>query len=79
MPLRDTILEMNFEGKPLMNKNHAYATIEAVRAEIGVMGRNDSEFSTLDAIKRQLEDGQITPDDAIAQAKAIPENKQDYN
>jgi len=43
------------------------------------MGANDSEPESIQLIKQNLESGVITPNEAVAQAEALREGKQDYH
>jgi len=67
------------DGKHERTQGDARQYIEAVRMQIAQMGANDSEFSDLDKIIRQLEDGEITPLQAMQQADGLRDSKQSYH
>ncbi len=72
---------MNFEqptGETL-NINEARIQIEALRAEIMQMGANDSENSSIDGIISRLDNREITPEEAVAEARGIRDSKQAYH
>lgn len=49
--------------------------IGLARQMCGQMGNNDSEFDVLDDILERYKQGSLTAEQAIAEARAIPENK----
>lgn len=68
------------------NNNEAEISIEVAEAEIvmimqevAVMGANDSEMGTLKELQGKLRKQEISPKDAVTQAIAIRESKQDYH
>jgi len=70
---------MSFEGAPQMSISDAMNTISAIEGMIVTMGANDSEPESIQLIKQNLESGVITPNEAVAQAEALREGKQDYH
>ncbi len=62
-----------------MSINEAAAQIMAIRNQTEVMGANDYEGSAFTLLQRRLEDGEVTPEEAIVEAKGILESKQDYH
>ncbi|MFT7507797.1 MAG: hypothetical protein ACI92I_000966 [Acidimicrobiales bacterium] len=68
----------NGEQQPL-TKGSARVQIEAIRAQINTMGANDSEFSSIDTIIIKLEDGEITPEEAVTLTQGVMDSKQDYH
>lgn len=67
----------NTEAKDLKNK--VLLMISGLKSEVGPWGRNDAEFSVLDKIIKDLENGIITPEEAEKRAMRLIETKQDYN
>lgn len=65
--------------QPEFSYTQARQAIEQIRAEISVLGANDSEFSDLNNIIDQLDQQNITPQEAIQQAQAVRDSKQDYH
>lgn len=64
------------------NMNEAMAAIAAIEAQVHSMGANDSETSIsgdLAQIRRRLLSGEITNEEAIAQAEGIRDSKQAYH
>lgn len=59
--------------------NEAMAALAAIEAQIHSMGANDSEAGDLTQIRRQLVDGEITAEAAIARAEGIRDSKQAYH
>lgn len=53
--------------------------VQGILAEVAVMGANDSEFESFNIILRELQAGNITPTEAIAQAEGIKAAKMDYH
>ena len=62
-----------------MSISDAMNTISAIEGMIVTMGANDSEPESIQLIKQNLESGVITPNEAVAQAEALREGKQDYH
>ncbi len=53
--------------------------IEIIRQQIAVMGANDYEFDELDNIKKLWQKKEISGKEAVARARAVLNNKQDYH
>ena len=72
---------MSFEsmGQKKMPTSEAVAAIMALRAQTEVMGANDYEGSAFTRLQKRLEDGEITPQEALREAQGILESKQDYH
>jgi len=66
------------EASPL-TKDEAYTAIAELRQRIALMGANDSEFWSLDQITDKMENGELTPDEAVTEANLILNGKQDYH
>lgn len=60
-------------------KAKAFGHIEMVRQQCAVMGFNDTEWGQLDEIKRQLEEDEISPEEAQMKADGVFNSKQDYH
>lgn len=73
---------MNFESmgnaRPA-SPHEAMAKIMAIQGQAEVMGANDYEPSAFKRIQTRLEDGEITPEEAVREAEGILGNKQDYH
>jgi len=54
------------------------AVIAEIRQEVGLLGRNDNEFSRLAEIEAQLRERQIQSDEAIRQAREVLSGKQEH-
>lgn len=70
------------ENEPTNNQpsfSEAMMRIQGIMAEVSVMGANDSEFESFNIILRELQAGNITPTEAIAQAEGIKGSKMDYH
>lgn len=68
------------------NNNEAEISIEVAEAEIvmimqevAVMGANESEMGDLRNIRTRLKSQEISPKDAVTEAIAIRDSKQDYH
>lgn len=59
--------------------NEAMAALAAIEAQIHAMGANDSESGDLAQIRRQLQDKEITAEEAVARAEGIRDSKQAYH
>jgi len=72
---------MQFEsaGQNKMPPSEALAQILALRSQTEVMGANDYEGSAFERLQKRLEEGEITPEDALKEAHGILESKQDYH
>jgi hypothetical protein len=53
--------------------------IEAVRAQVMQMGANDSENSDLEQVISEMEDGVISPQEAMQRADGIRDSKHSYH
>lgn len=62
-----------------MPVSEAIAKIMAIRGQAEVMGANDYEGSAFERLQLRLEEGSITPEEAVVEATSILENKQDYH
>lgn len=71
------------EGIPTEEKkltlDEALATVHAIEQEERTRGRIDEEGGAFAYIRERLEAEQITPEQAVEQAKKIQETRQDYN
>jgi len=65
--------------QPTRSPDQARPVILELRQRMAVMGANDSEFWTVDEILKKLDSGEIEPDQAVRDAHAILEGKQDYH
>jgi len=72
---------MSIESESIfqLSLNDAFIQIEAIRSQINAMGANDSEFESLNVIKRKLEDRELSPVEAIKQAQSVMDSKQTYH
>lgn len=73
---------MGFEsknGEALPSYGEAMAYVQAKMAETMQMGANDSEMNSFHIIIEKLQDRELTPVDAMRQADAIKNSKQDYH
>ncbi|MFA6301252.1 MAG: hypothetical protein WC609_02790 [Candidatus Paceibacterota bacterium] len=66
------------EGKQNQPVN-AENIIYGIRDEVLRMGANDSEASRFDRVLGRLRSGASTPEDAVREARAILDGKQDYH
>lgn len=57
----------------------AHSEILAIKEQVFLMGANDSEGSKFDEILLQLDNKEITEDQAIGEANKILFSKQDYH
>jgi hypothetical protein len=69
--------ESGTEKKP--TQGYARQHIEAVRGQVMQMGGNDTENEVLNGIILKMEDGDITPLEAIDQANGTMDSKQAYH
>lgn len=74
-------MAMSIESESIfqLSLNDAFIQIEAIRSQINAMGANDSEFESLNVIKRKLEDRELSPVEAIKQAQSVMDSKQTYH
>ena len=74
-------MAMNMETGPEREPSisEAAAEVQAAREMAMVKGANDYEMSAFDRLLQQLLDREITPKEAVAQAGAIVDSKQDYH
>lgn len=75
-------IDMSFEGplpKKELTPNEASVQIEAIKAQIRVLGGNDTEPSEIEEIRKGLESGELKPLEAVELAQAILDRKQDYH
>ena len=70
---------MHNEGMSFMDKNKrdTIASIKSLAAEISVLGGNNFEISALLELVREVESSERSPEEALRQALAISERKQD--
>ena len=61
------------------SKDNAIAYIRAIITELGILGANNYEISTLNELIERLEKGECTPEDAQREAEEIKQRKQDYH
>lgn len=59
--------------------NEAYAQIGAIEAEAHAMGANDYEPTAFKLIREQLLSGELSPLEAVTQARGVVDSKQDYH
>ena len=62
-------------GEPEPGKGEAMSTVAGIEAQVMVMGNNDHESGTFRTIKRDLESGRLSPEEAVTQARAVMESK----
>lgn len=55
------------------------ARLMEIRQEIYAMGANDSKFFLIGEIVEKLQKGKMKPEDAVEEAEAILNGKQDYH
>jgi predicted RNA-binding protein associated with RNAse of E/G family len=68
------------EGEPNKNqKEQAVMIIGEMKQQAAVMGANDFEIPALDNLLIALNQGEITPEEAIAEAHKIVNRKTDYH
>lgn len=68
------------EGTPnKIQREQAVMIVGAMKQEAAMMGANDFEIPALDSLLEALNQGQITPEEAIAQAHKIVSRKTDYH
>jgi flagellar biosynthesis regulator FlbT len=72
-------MSIELEKNGEMSINDALVQIEAIRSQINSMGANDSEFEALNNIRRKIEDREMTPEEAVAQAQGVMDSKQAYH
>ena len=73
---------MNFEKIPNQAEltiNDALTQIEAIKGAIAAMGANDSEFDSIQHICKELQNGKLTPVDAVNQVQGIQDSKSAYH
>lgn len=70
---------MKFESGPRLTVNEAMARIAIIEQQVMGMGANDAEASLFASIRRRLLNGEISPEEAVAEAQAILDGKQDYH
>jgi hypothetical protein len=71
--------EIKKEEPEILDKDHARENIMFIRQNIYMLGANDREFSEIDIILKDLEDGAIEPEEAVRRAFVIENSKQDYH
>jgi len=69
--------ESSLNNQP--NIGEAMMRVQGLMSEVSVMGANDVEFEGFRLILSELQEGKITPTEAIAQAEAIRGGKMDYH
>jgi hypothetical protein len=57
----------------------AEAEIAMIMQEVAVMGANDSEMGILKELQNKVRKQEVSPKEAVSQAVAIRESKQDYH
>lgn len=62
-----------------IQKEQAVMIIGEIKQQVAVMGANDFEIPALDNLLMALNQGEITPEEAIAQAHKIVDRKTDYH
>lgn len=79
--VRYTWVHMDFESAPSphQEKDEALKQLRQLLGEVMQMGRNDSEHSELEGIISALERSELDPQEALAKAWSLREQKQDYN
>ena len=70
---------MNIERTRKMTINNALAQIHILKQQAEIMSAQDSEPSAFRDIASALTKGLITPEEAIRQAQAVLDGKQDYH
>lgn len=70
---------MQQQIESLANNQDPHAIISNIRWQISAMGANDSEMNDIDKIVQQLDNKQISAEEAVKKVTAIYENKQDYH
>ena len=80
---RSMLYTYSMENEPTkdiqLNLSEAMMRIQGILAEVSVMGANDSEFESFYRIQRELQEGILTPTEAIIQAQSIKDSKMDYH
>ena len=71
--------EFESQAEKEITQGEARQHIEAVRMQVMQMGGNDSENESLNRVVEQLENGAITPVEAMAQADGVRDSKQAYH
>lgn len=62
-----------------ISKSDALSRIEAIRCVVHAMGAVDTEPSFLNQLSSQVDSGNLSPTDAVAQAEAMLASRQDYH
>lgn len=62
-----------------LSMGEAIVQMAALQCEIMAMGANDAENDMINGSIFQLQEGQITPGEAVAKVQLIRYNKQDYH
>ena len=67
------------EEREKITQKEARERVNMVLQEISVMGANNSEFFEISQILKNLEEGNIDPEQAVQEAEQIKSSKQDYH
>ena len=67
------------EAKKILDKNQAFAQIAEIEARVMLLGANDSEHAEFENIRKALESGRLTSEEAVEMAQAIWNRKQAYH
>lgn len=68
-------MKKSLESEEVMTVDAAESAIRAMLQEMHVMGGNDTEPSQIQGILDQLKEGTLSPDGAVAEARAILNHK----
>jgi hypothetical protein len=74
--------ELNREPLPQKNGpsvSDAMAILSGIERQIRQTGAVDSEPAALDAIRKELHEGTVLPEEAVARAHVLMENRQNYH
>ena len=67
------------EESEKITQKEARERVSMVLQDVAAMGANDSEFFEISQILKNLEEGNITPEQAVQEAEQIKSSKQDYH
>lgn len=62
-----------------MSHGEARAQIEGIRGLTMQLGGNDVESDTIDNIIQQMENREITPEEAVTRVQGVKDGKMDYH
>lgn len=72
-------MENSNSKETVVSYSEALARIASIEQQAQVMGANDYEPSAFNRLREELEQGSLTPTEAVRRAQAILDSKQDYH